>query len=203
LTIASILNPCYKMKSVDYFFNLIYDAEFECELKINGIRNVLRSLYNEYVVRHSQANQGTSCFEIGGGSGIGIHNVCVSKGFTSKRLASARVALDQFIEESSSSVVLKSELDKYLEEPVHLFKKGENDSFDILEWWKVNAGKYPVLSMMARDILAIPISTVASESAFSTGGRVISAHRSSMKSSTAQALICTQDWIRNKMIGKI
>jgi len=54
LAIASILNSCCKMKSVNYFFNLIYGAEFECELKINGISNVLRSLYNEYAVCHSQ-----------------------------------------------------------------------------------------------------------------------------------------------------
>lgn len=37
---------------------------------------------------------------------------------------------------------------------------------DILIFWKSKQCQYPVLSHIARDILAIPISTVASESAF-------------------------------------
>ncbi|KAK2361801.1 zinc finger BED domain-containing protein DAYSLEEPER [Trifolium repens] len=44
-----------------------------------------------------------------------------------------------------------------------------NSDFDILNWWKVNSTKYPTLGLTARDILAMPISIVASESAFSTG----------------------------------
>ncbi|KAF0907514.1 hypothetical protein E2562_018333 [Oryza meyeriana var. granulata] len=57
----------------------------------------------------------------------------------------------------------KSELEKYLAE-----ENEEDKDFDILEWWKDNANRFPVLSRMALDLLAIPISTVASESAFST-----------------------------------
>jgi len=38
-----------------------------------------------------------------------------------------------------------------------------------LDFWKKDF-KYPILRMIARDILAIPVSTVASESAFSMGG---------------------------------
>jgi len=41
--------------------------------------------------------------------------------------------------------------------------------FDILNWWKVNAPKYHTLPVIACDVLAIPISTIASESAFSNG----------------------------------
>jgi hypothetical protein len=67
---------------------------------------------------------------------------------------------------------------------------------DILEWWKINSIKYPVLSKMARDILAIPASTIPSESAFSTGGRVISDYRGSLACSTVEALVCLQDWLK-------
>ncbi|KAL0404407.1 UNVERIFIED_CONTAM: putative AC transposase [Sesamum radiatum] len=49
---------------------------------------------------------------------------------------------------------------------------------------------------MARDLLAVSVSTIASESAFSTDGRVLDAFRSSLSPKIVQALICTQDWIR-------
>ncbi|KAL4291636.1 hypothetical protein GQ457_14G015420 [Hibiscus cannabinus] len=55
---------------------------------------------------------------------------------------------------------------------------------------------YPILMRMARDVLAIPISTVASESAFSTGGHVLDSFRTSLTPRLVEALICTQDWIR-------
>ncbi|GAU23634.1 hypothetical protein TSUD_386230 [Trifolium subterraneum] len=59
----------------------------------------------------------------------------------------------------------KNEVDLYLME--NLEKK--SPGFDLLNWWKVNSTKYPILAQMARDILVIPLSTIASESAFSTG----------------------------------
>ena len=40
----------------------------------------------------------------------------------------------------------------------------EIPNFDLLNWWKNNSWKYRILSLMARDILAIPLSTVASKS---------------------------------------
>lgn len=49
---------------------------------------------------------------------------------------------------------------------------------------------------MARDILTIPISTVSSESAFSTEGRVLDPYHSSLKAETIEALICTQNRIK-------
>ncbi|CAA0841362.1 Zinc finger BED domain-containing protein DAYSLEEPER [Striga hermonthica] len=89
--------------------------------------------------------------------------------------------------------VLKSELDKYLDDEC---EKMTQVSFDILYWWKTTGSKYLTLSRMARDVLAIPASTVASESAFSTGGRVVDHFRSSLTPKLIEALICTQDWIR-------
>ena len=60
----------------------------------------------------------------------------------------------------------------------------------------MHSTKYPILSRMARDLFAAPASTVASESAFSTGGRVISDYRSRLTSKNVEALICLQDWLR-------
>ncbi|GKD59277.1 zinc finger BED domain-containing protein RICESLEEPER 2-like protein, partial [Tanacetum coccineum] len=93
-----------------------------------------------------------------------------------------------------SSNLSISELDKYVGEVCEPFDKSVH--FDILEWWKVNSQRFPIISLMARDLLAIPISTVASESVFSTSGRVLDSYRSSLGDKTIECLICTQDWLR-------
>ena len=49
---------------------------------------------------------------------------------------------------------------------------------------------------MARDVLAILVSTMASESAFSTGGRVLDLYHCSLTPQMVEALVCTQDWIK-------
>ena len=73
---------------------------------------------------------------------------------------------------TNSSPNNTSNLDKYLNTNIILFE--DQEDFDILIWWKSHQRKYPVLSIIARDVLTVSMSTVASEAAFSTGGRVIS-----------------------------
>jgi hypothetical protein len=85
-----------------------------------------------------------------------------------------------------------NELQRYLEEDFH----PRTPDFDILKWWAVNSPRYPVLGNIARDVLAVPASTVASESAFSTCGRVITDHRTSLGAESVEALMCFGDWIR-------
>ncbi|CAN0885163.1 Putative AC transposase [Linum grandiflorum] len=76
-----------------------------------------------------------------------------------------------------------------------------NNQFDILDWWKNYGVRYPVLSDMVKDILAVPISTVPSESAFSTSGRVLDSFRSSLTSKIVEALVCAEDWIRSSNLS--
>ncbi|KAL5724278.1 hypothetical protein ACHQM5_007558 [Ranunculus cassubicifolius] len=91
-----------------------------------------------------------------------------------------------------------TEVDKYLNSSIEDEIQGRK--FEILDWWRSNAVKYPVLSQVARDILAIHVTSVASESAFSTGGRILDSFRSCLRPNTIEALICTQNWIRSGQI---
>ena len=68
----------------------------------------------------------------------------------------------------------------------------DNSQFDILLWWKLNEVKYPVLQTIAKDILAIPVTIVASEFAFSSSGRLVSPHRNRLHPKMIEALICAQ-----------
>ncbi|CAL5393544.1 unnamed protein product [Camellia sinensis] len=56
----------------------------------------------------------------------------------------------------------KSELDLYLEEPVVPWSV----DFSALSWWRAASSKYPTVSKMARDFLAIPISLATSFEAY-------------------------------------
>ncbi|XP_056850237.1 zinc finger BED domain-containing protein RICESLEEPER 1-like [Raphanus sativus] len=150
--IATILDPRFKMKLVEYYYPLLYDSaasEF-----IEDIYEYVKVLYNE----HSYINETTT---------------------------------------SSPGQDSKSDLEKYLKEP--LFP--HNSDFDILNWWKVHTPKYPILSMMARNVLAVPMSNVSSEEdAFeSSRKRRISETWCSLRPSTVQALMCAQDWIRSEL----
>ncbi|KAK2658983.1 hypothetical protein Ddye_005516 [Dipteronia dyeriana] len=66
-----------------------------------------------------------------------------------------------------------------------------------------NKGKYLILAKTARDILAIPVSTVAFESVFSAGGRFLSPHRRRLRPDTLEALMYTQNWIWAPIRGGI
>ena len=60
----------------------------------------------------------------------------------------------------------------------------------------MNSSKYQLLSKVALDVLAIPLSEVASKSTFSIGGRVLDPFRSSLLPNTVEMLICGQNWLR-------
>ncbi|KAL6138112.1 hypothetical protein ACLB2K_063398 [Fragaria x ananassa] len=127
--------------------------------------------------------------------------ICCSLGLPCRNIVKARV-LDMFENEkdfdvhyrSGPSSSLRSELSKYLDE-ARLDRSMESD---ILAWWKMEQHRYPIFFHMARDVLTIPISTIAYESAFSIGGRVLDQYQSSLLSDIVQVLLCTHDWIFGK-----
>lgn len=72
----------------------------------------------------------------------------------------------------------------------------------MLNWWKVNSARFPVLSSMVRDVLAVPMTLVVSESAFSTGERILSEFRSSLTPKSVQSLICAHDCMHPRGVPK-
>jgi hypothetical protein len=80
-----------------------------------------------------------------------------------------------------------NELVQYLEKrPENLDKDG-----NVLAWWLDNAQNFPILGKMARDFLAIPVSTVISKS--SEVMKMASVH-DGVRPEIAEALICGKDW---------
>lgn len=84
----------------------------------------------------------------------------------------------------------KFKLDYCLEETV----LPRISKFDILTWWKTNGVKYPTLQRVAKDIMAITMSSVASKSVFSISGKHVTQHRNKFHLDILEALICAQNW---------
>ncbi|XP_031256268.1 zinc finger BED domain-containing protein RICESLEEPER 1-like [Pistacia vera] len=170
LFIAVVLDPRDKLECVDWVIDEFYDVFTADKLK-KKVMEILLSLFNHYnlckvagalTTQSSQQSSGATAVDHGDAD-IDPQE-CMRVKFKKRKIES----------QANKS---KSELDKYLADDV----ENDNDkTFDLLKWWKMNSTKYPVLSLIARDVLAMPISTIASESAFSTGGRVFDQFRSSL-----------------------
>nr|KAJ0193893.1 hypothetical protein LSAT_V11C800400750 [Lactuca sativa] len=187
MAIASVLDPRFKMKLVEFCFPTLYQNSDE---NIKEVKNALYEMYSEYLEMHDTLVRESATH----GSEHERNVLGLNEGTS---LGSGWEAFGEFIKTADLERPEKSELDMYLEEGVYR-EKGQTgmESFNALEWWNVHKLKYRVLSLMARDVLAIPISTVASEATFSAGGRVIDPYRASLGSDTVQMLICGGDWIR-------
>ncbi|KAH9781207.1 hypothetical protein KPL71_008367 [Citrus sinensis] len=94
--------------------------------------------------------------------------------------------------------LVTTEVERYLLDPI---EDPSNDKLNVLLWWKVNGSKYSILQKIPRDILAIPVSTMASESTFSIGGRIIGEYRSSLTPTMIETLICTENWLQSKLFA--
>ena len=58
-----------------------------------------------------------------------------------------------------------------------------------------------MLSIIARDVLTVPVSTIASEAAFSAGGRVVSKKRCNLSPKIIEAVVCLKYWnLANKRL---
>ncbi|VFQ98548.1 unnamed protein product, partial [Cuscuta campestris] len=116
----------------------------------HGTNSITTAGGNTYPIDHTGSGQGsistrtklTSCFD---------SKLCFTRDYDN----------EQALSESST----KTKLETYLNDP----KESHITDFDILDFWKTNESRYGQLSYLARDILSVPLTTVASESTFSIG----------------------------------
>ncbi|XP_050238141.1 zinc finger BED domain-containing protein RICESLEEPER 2-like [Mercurialis annua] len=177
---AAVLDPREKFEYMEYSFCLMYGRLNGATLFFN-VKNELYRLFNEYKNMYSNMTHEGSLLT---SSGIVESN--------RKPISILKAKYKKERLESGCFTNKKNELDIYLDEVI----LEDVEELDILKWWKLNSERFPILARMAQDILAVPISTVASESTFSTGGRILDAFRSSLTPKIVEALICGQNWLR-------
>ncbi|GKB02759.1 zinc finger BED domain-containing protein RICESLEEPER 2-like protein [Tanacetum coccineum] len=170
ITCAAALNPCFNVSGVEVLIESIstdlkfFDDEFATKAK-DRFKTSLEGLYNIYYLKYSQQNQS-------------------SNAAPSSNAASSRNLMTNLLNKLKQNKKAKhdrittSEYERYVESDFvsHLSTK-ELAGYDVLGFWKANESTFPVISQMARDILSVHAISVASESAFTTSGRVLSIRR--------------------------
>ncbi|XP_057759636.1 zinc finger BED domain-containing protein RICESLEEPER 2-like [Arachis stenosperma] len=179
LLIAIVLNPMQKIEYVNYFLDYFFGEEKGGELK-SKLSKCIKLLYQQYQSSEEASEADTQDVQANN-----INTDLHGMGF--------------FLQATGRRTNTRSELDRYLQEECEPY----SHKFDILNWWKVNSTRFPILGNMAREVLAIPVSTVASESAFSTGGRVLDPYRSSLTPRMVEALVCTGDWLKEDLFSAL
>ncbi|CAA0821445.1 Unknown protein [Striga hermonthica] len=191
LTVACFLDPMYKKRLIEYYMKKFYGGYYQAEL--DEFVSVVKKLYKFYV------NIAASSKKTREGAAPRPSNT------TDILMENIDHGLEEFLYEASEPGMVESnELDMYIGEPL-LKLSGE---FDILAWWKNKREQYPILSQIVRDVMAIQVSTVTSESTISAAGRVVDPYRSRLDPEMVQALICTKDWVAaaskdSKKLGSI
>ncbi|TYG36713.1 hypothetical protein ES288_D13G085200v1 [Gossypium darwinii] len=178
LSCAAILDPRYKLNYVQYCFKTIYGIHADF---VETILSNLRLLFDEYVKKSKSTSS-----SLAGSSNVSDKNT-IDSSLDEHNVNSADFG--EYFDESD-------DYKRYLDESSTRSEKSQLDIY--LEESELELNSQIDLSLLARDLLAIPISTVASESAFSMGKKVITPLRSSLKPKTVQVVVCLDDWMRAK-----
>ncbi|KAI3649891.1 hypothetical protein MP228_005523 [Amoeboaphelidium protococcarum] len=82
----------------------------------------------------------------------------------------------------------------------YLSEQNSSRSVDPLKYWATYQSLYPVVAKLARDYLAVPAASVASEVEFSQGGLVVDKKRHRLAPTTIEALTATSSWVNTSSL---
>jgi hypothetical protein len=182
--IATLLDPRYKKQMLIACFAMLHGIDstsYDCIEKVDEVVDNLHKLTEEY-------------------EGEGHEYEAAAECSLSSMPAPAIMTFfhDIVAQQKPAAARLQGEIEHYLSDDLVPY----TEKFNVLDWWKVAGTRYPTLRKVARDVFAIPVTTVASESAFSISGRIVNDHRSRLTSHMLEVLMCYQDWLRNKYKGE-
>ncbi|KAL9147291.1 hypothetical protein ABFS82_13G164100 [Erythranthe guttata] len=187
LYLAVVLDPRYKLPYLSFQLKNI-GMEIDMVLNLEAqVKQMLRDMFKEYGLTMTKNNQSNV-----NGEAVDDDPIVEESGSNSGDEDDVDMLYHQSLKKSQI-VALSDEVDRYLHEPYLETKKSK---FKILQYWKAESFRFPILAKIAKDIFAMPVSSVASECAFSLGSRVVDPFRSRLTPRTVEALVCTNDWLK-------
>ena len=166
--IAPIFDPRYKLVGLELSLCDLFE-EVQGSVVALKVKEKVEALFDEYWQLYKPLTS-----QSGQNSGAQVEVESGSK--SSGAISYAQELRKKLKGPDGGRRIIKTELQKYLNEGLEEDEVGD----DVLGWWKVHGPRYAVVARMARDVLAVPVSTVASESAFSAGGRTLDSFRTSL-----------------------
>ncbi|KAL4556899.1 hypothetical protein LXL04_035065 [Taraxacum kok-saghyz] len=175
---AVLLDPCYKERFLSYVFGKMLENTVTEDNHLSSSTIKLRVLSVTLDVVRKMEN--------------------LFKTYEEKyvNLGSSRK-----VKEVVSCVVENDFLDEFLvgQGSTSIFERAKSDfcsRFRHTRLAEKNGLRFPIVARMTKDILAIQISTMTSESAFSTSGQILDEYQTYLSTPIVEALVCIQDWIR-------
>ncbi|GJS42397.1 zinc finger BED domain-containing protein RICESLEEPER 2 [Tanacetum coccineum] len=168
---GAALNPCFNVNGVDF---LIESISTNLEVFDDSFASKSKSYFKESLK--------------------GLYNLYYAKydNPTQSSQTSGRAT-------SSKASGGNNEYEQYVNSDfvTHLHPK-EFATFDVLGFWKEKETMYHVLSRMVMDIISVQASSIASEFAFSTSGRVLSIRRTRLTPAFLEMCMCLKDHVDAK-----
>ena len=192
--VTIVFDPRCKIEVLCEYLTIYYELlnlDIEDSVNINVVLHEVRQniieLYSEFVQFSSSSTSNSSQSNI--------------QQFPTQRVSGVGVAEQVLLQrqkrprESSSF----SEFDNYLTTSFEFGDDYADTDFPILDWWSRHANTFPILSLIAKQVLAAPVSTVAVEQAFSQGGNILDETRSRMTPDSLEAQSCVDDWSKTEI----
>ncbi|KAF6137311.1 hypothetical protein GIB67_036348 [Kingdonia uniflora] len=192
LVVAIILDPRYKMKYVEFWYSAYVEkvshlSEEEKYGQVVGfikkLKDLMSRLYNHYKLEDAS---------IRGVNAFSTQELIINSAKNASKCLKAKELFRGILKQKDNMDAL-NDLERYLGDG--LVKN--DDCLDVLGRWHEKVSTYHALAIMAREVLSIPVTSVAFECTFSTAGRILDPFRSSLTPIIVESLICSQDWLRN------
>ncbi|GKA91979.1 zinc finger BED domain-containing protein RICESLEEPER 2 [Tanacetum coccineum] len=177
ITCAATLNPCYNISGVEVFIENIsidwnlYEEDVNFGTKAQAYFNeCFKKLFDIYFNKYGSRNVSTIS--------------APSSSSMSTNTSVFHTLRQESVKRARSDQIGTNEFGRYT----------GTDWISAMEQASIDHGsRFPVLSIMARDLLSLQASTVASESAFSLSGRVLSIRRTKLTPASLEMCICLKD----------
>jgi alcohol dehydrogenase YqhD (iron-dependent ADH family) len=123
MSVAAVLDPRYKIKLTSFCFPIIYlfDATGDC---ISGVLDILKALYEVYVVAHNSSIIQQQATEVDASTSIASVTEVVPK------VSVDRSRVRQHIRSNDIIWPINTDLDIYLEEDVFIFDSENDEDID-------------------------------------------------------------------------
>ncbi|KZV21578.1 zinc finger BED domain-containing protein RICESLEEPER 1-like, partial [Dorcoceras hygrometricum] len=186
---AIVLDPRLKLDGLGELLTLYYDSldsiTDACPssfMIISSVRHSLTEIYTEYNEKYD--------------SQVATQTQHTTSSIITSRLTKAQNLIRDRTKRPRGSSSFNLELENYLTTTFDFSATEDEDTFDILRWWAQKKQVYLILSLMAKEILACPVSTVAVEQAFSMRENTLDERRSTIRPENLEAQCLLNDWSR-------